>query len=61
MNFSTSTAVYLVSDSDYSMVIRFFTLFTPFMSLTILVTRFFSAGFLALPPTVVSCASSRRW
>ena len=34
----------------YSMVIRFFTLFTPFTSLTSLVTRSFSAAFLALPP-----------
>ena len=38
----------------YSMVIRFFTLFTPFMSLTSLVTRSFSAAFLALPHNVTT-------
>ena len=35
----------LVLDSNYSMVIRLFTLFTPFTSLTYLVARSFSAVF----------------
>jgi|GEM_PF-2024262 hypothetical protein len=39
----------LVLDSDYSIVIRFFTLFTPFMSLASLVARFFLAASLTLP------------
>ena len=39
---------------DYSMVIRFFTLFTPFTSLTSLVARSFSVAFFALPPNVTT-------
>ncbi|MDO8723895.1 MAG: hypothetical protein Q7J31_16960, partial [Syntrophales bacterium] len=44
----------LVLDSDYSMVIRFFTPFTPFTSLANLVARFNSAALLALPYNVTT-------
>ena len=44
----------LVLDSDYSMVIRFFTPFTPFTSLASLVAKVTSAALLALPYNVTS-------
>ena len=44
----------LVLDSDYSMVIRLFTSFTPAMSLASLVARFNSAALLALPYKVTT-------
>jgi len=47
---SSDPEVYLA----YSMVIRFVTLFTPFMSLASLVAMFFSAAFFALPYNVTT-------
>jgi len=46
--------VCLILNSDYSMIIRFVTLFTPFTSLAYLAARSFSAVFFALPANVTT-------